>query len=329
MEGKQNPAPLPRSTAPVSNSSLGGNQFQNSIVSALNTTGSGNVKSGISVTSKGGNKTAPISVASNRVGSGSESMGGAIRAGAATATGPGAVNKTKSTSGSSTTTAINSAATKQQKQPSASVGKLLNTAPSAQKGGALHSETKPNLRQFNVTHLSDNWKRRKAEKAAALERERLAKLEEETALLEAAKAEAAESTDKFDNEMTIPIESEKSMTPDSLEEDEDKEPEAKEASPFPKNILLALNELKGDTASKLEQLEFLLQGNKLEDLPEALTSGKENVTAVHRKYEDLKKKTIVDFDIDKSPSESESEGEIVIFFLNFYWLEALVFILHL
>ena len=333
MENKQNLEPRPH--ASVLNGSAETNKSTAAIVASTNKTVGGSTKTVNHVASKGSNK-----------GTASESVGGASKSFATVATGPKAAetvsaNKTKSSVGSSTANP-SSTEGKLQKTSPAAVGKPLKPKPSTLTNGSSGSKSK--VRVFNVTHLSDNWKRRKAEKLAALEREKSAQIE----------AATNGSTDIATNEKTKDVSpvistakatettGSNGMTPDDGMKNSEMETDLRgkeskgEPSSFPKDLLLPINGWKGDTTSKLEQLELLLQENKLEELPEMLKGDKENdKNSTNIVFEDReddahpKKKKPKDFDVDKSLSDTDPEGKIALSFacLRFCFCFCFVFVL--
>ncbi|RUS82256.1 hypothetical protein EGW08_009994, partial [Elysia chlorotica] len=184
--------------------------------------------------------------------------------------------------------------------------KPLNLTPSTTTNSAPGS--KPKIRMFNVTHLSNNWERRKAEKLAALEREEKAKLKTDP--------NGSSNTARNENTKTVistpEVIQSNGMTPDGglknskMETEDD---ESTSSTPLSQDSLLPVNGLKGNATSQLEQLELLLQENNLEEL-----SGKKNningTNAIFEYREDdarPKKEKPADFDIDKSLSDSDPE----------------------
>ncbi|GFS09307.1 leucine-rich repeat-containing protein 74B-like [Elysia marginata] len=309
MDNKQNLTPASHAMPSVSNRFPGGHKSTTLKETSLNKTVSGTNKSVNHVPSKGSNKDA-----------GSESMGGATPSGniamrsGQKATESFSGNKNKNATGPSAPTS-KGAVTKLQKPASTAAAKPPNTKPLTQTGASSNAKTgPPKAREFNVTHLSDNWKRRKAEKLAAIEREK-AKLAAavKSASNDETKTETiTEATEIGNNKNGLDQHKESMMEADLPDIQEDLEPEPKATSALPKDLLFPMNGLKGDTTSKLEQLELLLKENRLDELAKTLKEDKENDAKHTNGFPEFGEDSEENgkpepFDIDKSPSESDSE----------------------
>ncbi|GFO18347.1 leucine-rich repeat-containing protein 74b-like [Plakobranchus ocellatus] len=311
-------------TAPVAlNGPDAGNKSQNSMEAPLK---DGSSKSSSVVTSKGSNKISPDSMASKADGKGAAGTSGATQG-----TGASMVTTSKPVTVNPAMSKVKSGDSNKSINPNSQATKQGRVLPSATKTSPAKSSSQtnastkppnsaPKIREFHVTHLSDNWKLRKAAKLAALEKERKAKAE--------ASAAAAPSTTK-DNESSesAPIPNTKSSlsTPSSvasqaradgldlqnskMEEDEENEqenrtPPSLKDNAIPANLFLPFDNLKENSALKLQQIESFLNGEQVIEGSSKKVLDSEDIPNGHGK-------TSRPFDIDLSLSESDTEDPSV------------------